>query len=60
MNQDIHQQIIDNIKHIFRNIEKIESINDFISQIFLSAKFYEYLTSIDIEWENNLVIVKKD
>ncbi len=46
-------------KHIFKNIEKIESINDFVSQILLSAQFFEYLTSIDIEWENNLAIVKK-
>ena len=46
-------------KHIFRNIEKIESINDFVSQIFISANFSEYLASLDIEWENNLAIVKK-
>lgn len=46
-------------KHIFENFEKINSINDFVSQVLLSPQFYEYLASLDIEWENNFDEVKK-
>jgi len=46
-------------KNILKNTEATTSINDFVSQLFLIPQFYEYLESLDIEWENNLVFVKK-
>lgn len=51
---------IDQIKKsILKNVENIKSVQDFVSQLFLIPQFYEYLESVDIEWENNIAILKK-
>ncbi|MDR2401988.1 MAG: transcription antitermination protein NusB [Cytophagales bacterium] len=46
-------------ENILKNVENIKSVQDFVAQVFLIPKFYEHLEFADIEWENNITILKK-
>lgn len=51
---------IDQIKkNTLKCSDNLTTVQDFVSQLFTIPQVYEFLESIDIEWENNIIVLKK-